>query len=270
MEFGFKEKVFVAQVIFWTLVWSCLLLISPGPKSRDSIWRLSASHGVVVSITSITCFFFYTELLATTSAAISVAFFVVDGLNMAYCDLCPDAPAPDSDDADEGSGSGSGSGSGQLAKEGEAGLEEEGGTHKRKGKRSNTSHIMDYVHHVLGVLWGVSLTFQMPYWCDSPRVFNAYVLIQTNEISTPFYAWYRLTNNQLAGMLFTLAFFLSRIVFNSVYLIPLFFRECPASSVVIISGPYQLLQYTWFYFILLKLKKTWTRSRQDTQEKKAT
>lgn len=118
----------------------------------------------------------------------------------------------------------------------------------------NRSRQMDYVHHVLGIFWGTLLFAHEASVCVS-GLGNAYVWIQTNEISTPFYNWFRLTNSKLAGLLFVAFFFLSRVLFNSVYLIPRVWFECDRRY-LFGCAPYFALQYVWFVMIVKKMLRS--------------
>ncbi|KAF1771931.1 Zinc/iron permease [Phytophthora cactorum] len=87
------------------------------------------------------------------------------------------------------------------------------------------SRLMDYGHHVFGLYWGLVLLVNEETVCDA-SFGNPYVWIQTNEVSTGFYNWYRLTDSTVAGTLFVSSFFLSRVVFNTVYIIPRVIKQC--------------------------------------------
>ncbi|GAB9474238.1 hypothetical protein Gpo141_00011373 [Globisporangium polare] len=118
----------------------------------------------------------------------------------------------------------------------------------------NRSRQMDYAHHVLGLVWGFVFFVLEAHVCDA-RMGNPYVWIQTNEVSTPFYNWFRLTNSKVAGALFALSFFGSRIVFNSLFLIPRFMAACDLRYLVA-CVPFFLLQYVWFVMIVKKMLRT--------------
>lgn len=113
------------------------------------------------------------------------------------------------------------------------------------------SRLMDYGHHVFGLYWGVALFANEATVCDA-SFGNAYVWMQTNEVSTGFYNWYRLTDSTLAGALFASSFFLSRVVFNTVYIAPRVAKLCQPLYVLGCS-PFFVLQYAWFFMIARKL-----------------
>ncbi|KAG7401847.1 hypothetical protein PHYBOEH_010310 [Phytophthora boehmeriae] len=113
------------------------------------------------------------------------------------------------------------------------------------------SRLMDYGHHVFGLYWGVVLFANEATVCDA-SLGNPYVWMQTNEVSTGFYNWYRLTDNVVAGALFASSFFLSRVAFNTVYIIPRVVKACQPLY-VLATCPFFLLQYAWFYLIARKL-----------------
>ena len=129
--------------------------------------------------------------------------------------------------------------------------------------RLHQSRKMDYVHHFLGIFWGTVFYLHEATVCAA-SLGNPYVWIQTNEVSTPFYNWFRLTDNAFAGMLFALTFFLSRIVFNTLYLGPRLLREC---DIRYLYGclPFFALQYFWFAMIMKKIKRTLT-NKPNKQE----
>ncbi|KAL4138830.1 hypothetical protein PRIC2_002333 [Phytophthora ramorum] len=113
------------------------------------------------------------------------------------------------------------------------------------------SRQMEYAHHIFSLYWGVVLFVNEATVCD-PSFGNSYVWIQTNEVSTGFYNWYRLTDSTVAGALFASSFFLSRVVFNTLYIIPRVVSHCEPMYVLGCS-PFFLLQYAWFYMIARKL-----------------
>ncbi|KAE8890997.1 hypothetical protein PF005_g10151 [Phytophthora fragariae] len=113
------------------------------------------------------------------------------------------------------------------------------------------SRLMDYGHHIFGLYWGVVLFVNEATVCDA-SFGNAYVWMQTNEVSTGFYNWFRLTDSTVAGALFASSFFLSRVVFNTVYIIPRVASQCQPLYVLGCS-PFFMLQYVWFYMIARKL-----------------
>ncbi|KAF4317591.1 hypothetical protein BBO99_00006387 [Phytophthora kernoviae] len=113
------------------------------------------------------------------------------------------------------------------------------------------SRLLDYGHHIFGLYWGVVLFANEAAVCDA-AFGNPYVWIQTNEVSTVFYNWYRLTDNVVAGALFASSFFLSRVAFNTLYIIPRVVNACQPLY-VLATSPFFLLQYAWFYLIARKL-----------------
>lgn len=115
------------------------------------------------------------------------------------------------------------------------------------------SRQMDYGHHVLGLVWGFVFFVQEASVCDAATG-NPYVWIQTNEVSTPFYNWFRLTDNKVAGALFALSFFASRIVFNTFVLIPKFAAACDVRY-LLATAPFFLMQYVWFAMIVNKMHR---------------
>ncbi|KAJ0397648.1 hypothetical protein P43SY_000172 [Pythium insidiosum] len=127
----------------------------------------------------------------------------------------------------------------------------------------NRSRLMDYVHHFLGIFWGTIFYAHEATVCE-PALGNPYVWIQTNEVSTPFYNWFRLTNSAIAGALFISLFFLSRIVFNTFYVIPRLLNECDTRY---LWGclPFFALQYVWFVMIVKKLQRT-LRSKPEGKQ----
>lgn len=116
------------------------------------------------------------------------------------------------------------------------------------------SRQMDYVHHVLGLGWGLTYYVQEASVCATATG-NPYVWIQTNEVSTPFYNWFRLTGSAAAGVLFALSFFASRVAFNTLVLVPKFATTCDVRYLYA-TAPYFLLQYAWFLMIARKMLRT--------------
>eukprot|EP00904_Undaria_pinnatifida_P005137 jgi/Undpi1/1753/HiC_scaffold_11.g05142.m1 len=116
---------------------------------------------------------------------------------------------------------------------------------------------MDYAHHVIGAVFGTFLLFSQGTVCKSScPAPNLYTYAQTNEISTPLYGAYRMTKNPVTGALFSIVFFLSRILFNFVYLVPYSWGHCTKIGFLIIAAPYQSLQVMWMYLIIKKAMST--------------
>lgn len=122
----------------------------------------------------------------------------------------------------------------------------------------NKARRMDYAHHVIGIFWG-TIFFAHEATVCATSLGNPYVYIQTNEVSTAFYNWFRFSNSTLAGALFALTFFASRIVFNTAYFIPRLLRECD-TRYLWACMPYFALQYMWFAMIVKKMTR---RSKQQ-------
>ncbi|CAH0520827.1 unnamed protein product [Peronospora belbahrii] len=131
-----------------------------------------------------------------------------------------------------------------------------------------SSRLMDYAHHIFGLYWGVVLFVNETTVCDA-SFGNPYVWLQTNEVSTGFYNWYRLTDSTVAGVLFVKFFFLSRVMFNTLFILPNVTHWCHPLYVLGCS-PYFVLQYVWFYMIARKLisqDKKAANGRQHVIEK---
>lgn len=135
----------------------------------------------------------------------------------------------------------------------------------RKLHLVNNTRRMDYAHHVIGIFWGTIFFAREATVCVT-SLGNPYVYIQTNEVSTLFYNWFRFSNSTLAGALFALTFFVSRIVFNTAYLIPRLLKECD-TWYLYACMPYFALQYMWFAMIVKKMMR---RSSPPKQQEKAT
>eukprot|EP01012_Entosiphon_sulcatum_P015441 TRINITY_DN20400_c0_g1_i1.p2 TRINITY_DN20400_c0_g1~~TRINITY_DN20400_c0_g1_i1.p2 ORF type:complete len:207 (+),score=24.38 TRINITY_DN20400_c0_g1_i1:1386-2006(+) len=119
--------------------------------------------------------------------------------------------------------------------------------HEQKGFQSSLANILaNYIHHVLGIAWGLTLLL---YPHAPPAIL--YVYLQTNEFSTPFLSWYRATKGPLAGAAFAASFFLSRIVWNTLIVVPLYWASGPAIWFCF-SVPYFIIQYFWFFEIAKK------------------
>lgn len=127
------------------------------------------------------------------------------------------------------------------------------GLRKLLRRELHRSRVLDYAHHGIGIFWGLIFFAHESTVC-APSLGNPYVWIQTNEVSTGFYNWYRLTHSRAAGALFAGSFFLSRIAFNSLYFIPRLLRECDRRY-LLGCVPFFLLQYVWFALIVRKLAR---------------
>ncbi|CAN0099442.1 unnamed protein product [Pylaiella littoralis] len=171
------------------------------------------AHGFIA--TSLSAVTILTGCDSTFSTATSVAFFAVDALVMIF----------------------------------------NGKRQKRLGEKVDSpGRVMDYAHHVIGAVYGTFLLFRQGTVCEPTcPAPNLYMYAQTNEFSTPFYGFYRITRHPAAGALFAIAFFLSRIVFNLKYLVPYSWSHCTFSGFMLIAAPYQLLQVAWMFLIIKKV-----------------
>lgn len=216
------DSIFPLHLLTTSLLWTSVLKCAP---AKHAVPLLGLLHGVLVTVTSLLCIRRGDD--TAFSCASSVSFFAVDMIYM----LIKDGLLP--------------------------------GTKNDKGKggafgKLRQARKMDYVHHVLGITFG---TLQHYYERDlcPPHVGNAFVWVQWNEISTPFYNLFRITNSPILGALFALTFFLSRVVANTVVVIPLLYGNCSEGMIGKVHGlltaPYFLLQYVWFYMIVKKMTK---------------
>lgn len=135
----------------------------------------------------------------------------------------------------------------------------------RKLHLVNNTRRMDYAHHVIGIFWG-TIFFAREATVCAASMGNPYVYIQTNEVSTLFYNWFRFSNSTLAGALFATTFFGSRIVVNTANFIPRMLQECD-TWYLYACMPYFALQYMWFAMIVKKMTR---RSASPKQPDKAT
>jgi len=185
------------------------------PQTKSECY-LSIAHSVLVTYTSLACIFRGDDTALTCAA--SVAFFVVDAIDM-------------------------------MLKDGII-----GSTSIGTGKPLAASRKMDYVHHVLGVTFGLVEHYYENDLCPA-HVGCAFIYVQWHEISTPFYNMFRLTGQQVWGGLFALTFFLARVAGSTFVVIPLLYGNC-SSLLGVFCIPYFLLQYLWFYMIVKKIRRS--------------
>ena len=141
------------------------------PKFKSECY-LSIAHSVMVTYTSFACIFRGDDTAFTCAA--SVAFFVVDAIDMMLKDGL----------------------FGSSSKKDSAGI----------GKSLTISRKMDYIHHMLGICFGLIEHYYENDLCPA-HVGCAFIYVQWHEISTPFYNMFRLTGQQVWGGLFALTFF---------------------------------------------------------------
>jgi uncharacterized membrane protein YgcG len=124
---------------------------------------------------------------------------------------------------------------------------------------------MDYVHHIIGIGYGLMLTFRQNWVCeDTCPIKNLYTYAQVNEFSTLFYSLYRMTRKPAHGMVFAVAFFFSRIVFNFATIVPVSFQNCSLFGFFMVMVTYQSLQCIWMGMIIKKaLSRGSKRSDHD-------
>ncbi|CAM9529037.1 unnamed protein product [Ectocarpus fasciculatus] len=226
---GWPQFSYVQALAGWFVIWAALVSIPPGHTEQKNVIRMNMAHGVVA--TSLAVLTILTGCDSTFSTAASVAFFAVDALVMIS----------------------------------------NGRRQKRLGEKLDSpARGMDYAHHLIGAVYGTFLLFGQQVVCQpSCPAPNLYTYAQTNEFSTPFYGLYRLTRHPVAGGLFALAFFGSRIVFNFMYLVPYSWSHCTFSGFMVIAAPYQLLQVVWMFLIMKKVAASLTGGSKPKADKVA-
>ena len=207
------------------LLW--VLILQLCPKTKGECY-LSIAHSVIVTYSSLACIFRGDD--TAFSCAASVSFFVVDAIDMYFKDVA------------------------KAKEEGRALL-----------TAMPMSRKMDYVHHVLGVTFGLVEHYYENDLCPA-QVGCAFIYVQWNEVSTPFYNLFRLTGSQVWGACFALSFFLARVVANTFIIIPLLYGNC-SSLLGVFCVPYFLLQYLWFYMIVLKIRRSLSKQTKAEVEK---
>ena len=207
------------------LLW--VLILQLCPKTKGECY-LSIAHSVIVTYSSLACIFRGDD--TAFSCAASVSFFVVDAIDMYFKDVA------------------------KAKEEGRALL-----------TAMPMSRKMDYLHHVLGVTFGLVEHYYENDLCPA-HVGCAFIYVQWNEVSTPFYNLFRLTGSQVWGACFALSFFLARVVANTVIIIPLLYGNC-SSLLGVFCVPYFLLQYLWFYMIVLKIRRSLSKQTKAEVEK---
>jgi hypothetical protein len=124
---------------------------------------------------------------------------------------------------------------------------------------------MDYAHHIIGIGYGLMLTFRQNWVCeDTCPIKNLYTYAQVNEFSTLFYSVYRMTRKPAHGMAFAVAFFFSRIVFNFATIVPVSFQNCSLFGFFMVMVTYQSLQCVWMAMII---KKALSRNSSSKRSK---
>eukprot|EP00903_Cladosiphon_okamuranus_P020877 g19172.t1 len=223
---AWPQPSYVQALAGWFVVWAALVSIPPGHSEQRNVIRMNMVHGIVA--TSLAVMTILTGCDSTFSTAASVAFFAVDALVMIS----------------------------------------NGRRQKRLGEKIDSpARTMDYAHHVIGAVYGTFLLFRQGTVCQPTcPAPNLYLYAQTNEFSTPFYGLYRLTRHPLAGAIFALSFFASRIVFNLLYLVPYSWSHCTFTGFMIIAAPYQLLQIVWMFLIIKKAAATLSGGKKTKLE----
>lgn len=211
-----QQPSYPVALVGWAIVWAAVVSVPPGHSSQENVIRMNMAHAVVAVMLSTATIL--TGCDSTFSTAASVSFFGVDTLVMLS----------------------------------------NGRRQARLGQAVDSAgRGMDYAHHVIGAVFGTFLLFSQGTVCQSScPAPNLYMYAQTNEISTPLYGAYRISKNPVIGALFALVFFLSRIVFNFMYLVPYSWGHCTKIGFLIIAAPYQSLQVMWMFLIVKKATST--------------
>ncbi|KAJ5066197.1 hypothetical protein M0811_03530 [Anaeramoeba ignava] len=123
-----------------------------------------------------------------------------------------------------------------------------------------TEKITTYFHHLLGLGFGFpELILQK----------NGYVCLcfQANEVSNIFLSWYRWKKTNISGIFFAIAFFSTRVLWDTFYILP-FLLPTASLYLKVLSVPLFTIQYIWLYKIIRKFTNFILKQKSKKEEKK--
>lgn len=113
---------------------------------------------------------------------------------------------------------------------------------------------IEYFHHCFCCFVAVMCEFYYKDYCPTYSK-NPFIKLMFAEFSTPFLIAWRHTKMDIFGILFGVTFFIFRIVYHGVILIPDFYHNCHPSVTFGFGVPYNLLNLYFFYMIVRKVFK---------------
>ncbi|KAJ5066198.1 hypothetical protein M0811_03531 [Anaeramoeba ignava] len=117
-----------------------------------------------------------------------------------------------------------------------------------------------YIHHFLGFAFGVTELFLR-------KNEMAYLCIQANEASNIFLQWYRWKKTNISGLCFAIAFFITRVPWDTFYVIP-FYLPYTSLYIKIFFVPFYTIQYIWLYKTFKKVHQLFFKKKETNEKEK--
>ena len=122
---------------------------------------------------------------------------------------------------------------------------------KAQSYQKPSARKVEYFHHCFCAFVALMCEYRYRDFCGYST--NPFVRIMLAEVPTPFLIAWRYTDFLALGALFTLAFFLVRIIYQGFMLVPEFMAECHYSVGYGFGIPYNFMNFYFFYMIVKKI-----------------
>ena len=217
---------FYQSFSLWSLLWIILLVIPPGSTAIISLYRLNFIHGVLCTIVALLALYDYIPDRIATSCTLS--YFTIDFINIIINDHI----------------------------------------YKVKGYQSPSNRRMEYFHHIFCATLGFMSEFLYQDFCTFHK--NPFTELMFAELSTPLLMMWRYYNDSnninhniisinIIGPLFAIIFFIARIIYHGMYLIPSCMSHCHYSVGYGFGIPYNLMN---IFFLVMITNKIFIKDRK--------
>ena len=125
---------------------------------------------------------------------------------------------------------------------------------------------VEYGHHCFCLFVGICCELFYRDVCTFQ--INPFLQLMYAEFSTPFLMVWRHYGYDSLAAVFVLAFFACRLVYHGLYFIPTCVRSCHPIVGYGFAIPYNILNLYFFYMIMKRMVKTFSKSKEKTKEKK--
>jgi len=121
------------------------------------------------------------------------------------------------------------------------------------------SRKVEYFHHILCFIVGLMSELYYQDYCSFEK--NPFVKLMFAEIPTPFLIAWRYYKYEWIGVIFGVVFFIVRILYQGIFLVPDCIRNCHPIVGYGFGIPYNILNLYFFYGIVRKaIRDNWKKS----------
>lgn len=115
---------------------------------------------------------------------------------------------------------------------------------------------VEYIHHILCGGFGIASGIYYPTVCTF--IEDPFIQFMLAELSTPLLIIWRInnSNNNTIYILFILIFFIIRLLYHGLYLVPLCYMKCDHNVALFFGSLYNIMNVFFFIMILMKLYRS--------------